>query len=50
MSTTYVYITNSGKKYHRSGCRYLKKSKIKKTLKWAKAHGFKPCKVCKPTK
>lgn len=48
MSTTYVYITNTGKKYHRSGCRYLKKSKIKKTLKWAKSHGYTACKVCKP--
>lgn len=47
---TYVYITKTGKKYHKSGCRYLKKSKIKKTLKWAKAHGYKRCSVCKPPK
>jgi hypothetical protein len=50
MSTTYVYITNTGKKYHRAGCRYLKKSKIKKTLKWVKSHGYTACKVCKPPK
>lgn len=48
--TTYVYITRTGAKYHRSGCRYLKKSKIKVTLKWAKQHGYTPCKVCKPPK
>ncbi len=46
--TIYVYITNTGTKYHRNGCRYLAHSKIKKTLKWVKAHGYKPCKVCKP--
>ena len=46
--TTYVYITKTGAKYHRSGCRYLAHSKIKKTLKWAKSHGYKPCKVCRP--
>jgi len=42
-----VYITKTGKKYHRGTCRYLKKSKIaisrKKVVK-----GYKPCKVCKP--
>ncbi len=48
--TTYVYITKTGKKYHKSGCRYLKKSKIKKTLAWAKKHGYKRCTVCKPPK
>lgn len=46
--TKYVYITNTGKKYHKNRCRYLKKSKIKKTLSWAKKHGYKACKVCKP--
>lgn len=45
---TWVYITNTGKKYHRKGCRYLKKSKKKIRLKRAKALGYKPCKVCKP--
>lgn len=47
-TTKYVYITRTGSKYHRAGCRYLRKSKIKKTLKWAKSHHYKPCKVCKP--
>lgn len=49
-TTKYVYITNTGKKYHRNGCRYLKRSKKKVTLKWAKAHGYTACKVCKPPK
>jgi hypothetical protein len=48
--TVYVYITKTGKKYHRSGCRYLKKSRKKVKLSWAKSHGYKPCKVCKPPK
>lgn len=43
-----VYITKSGKKYHRSGCRYLRKSKIAIKLKEAKRRGYTPCKVCKP--
>ena len=30
------------------GGRYLKKSHYEKTLPWAKSHGYKPCKVCKP--
>jgi len=46
--TTYVYITNTGTKYHRHGCRYLSHSHYKKTLRWVKSHGYKPCKVCKP--
>lgn len=41
-----VYITNSGKKYHKLGCRYLKSSKIKKKLSEAKKEGYSPCKIC----
>jgi len=48
--TTYVYITNTGIKYHRWGCRYLSKSHYKRTLAWAKAHRYTACKVCKPPK
>ncbi len=48
--TVYVYKTRTGGKYHRSGCRYLKKSRTKVTLKAAKRAGLKPCKVCKPPK
>lgn len=43
-----VYITNTGAKYHRAGCRHLKKSKIPISLADAKAQGYEPCKVCKP--
>ena len=45
---TVVYITDTGKKYHREGCRFLRKSKIKTTLAKAVEAGYKPCKVCKP--
>lgn len=41
-----VYITNSGKKYHRQGCRYLSKSSIKKKLSEAKKAGYSACRVC----
>jgi len=44
----YVYITNTGSKYHRDGCRYLSKSKIKITLTEAKQRGYEPCSVCNP--
>lgn len=45
-----VYITNTGKKYHLNGCRYLSKSKIKTTLKDVCNRGYTPCSVCKPPK
>lgn len=41
-----VYITNSGSKYHRDGCRYLKKSKIPISLSDAQAQGYTACSVC----
>jgi competence protein ComEC len=43
-----VYITDTGDKYHKDGCRYLKKSKIPIKLSEAKAKGYEPCKVCAP--
>ena len=43
-----VYITKTGKKYHRATCRYLSRSKIPISLKDAKANGYTPCSVCKP--
>lgn len=46
--TIYVYITDTGSKYHRDGCRYLSKSKIKITLKEAVERGYTPCSVCDP--
>ncbi|MDR3231559.1 MAG: hypothetical protein LBT65_08960 [Synergistaceae bacterium] len=42
-----VYITNSGKKYHVDGCRYLK-SKTPVSLADAKAQGYEACSVCSP--
>ena len=43
-----VYITRTGKKYHRATCRYLSHSKIPTTLKDAKANGYTACSVCMP--
>ncbi|MDQ1274037.1 MAG: competence protein ComEC [Planctomycetota bacterium] len=43
-----VYITDTGSKYHRDGCRYLSKSKIAISLDEAKSQGYTPCSVCKP--
>ena len=44
-----VYVTKSGKKYHRGSCSYLKKNKISKSLKSAK-RSYSPCSRCKPPK
>lgn len=41
-----VYITNTGSKYHRSGCQYLRKSCIQTTLASAKARGYTACSKC----
>jgi len=43
-----VYVTNTGSKYHRSGCRYLSQSKIAISLSQAKAQGYTACSVCDP--
>ncbi|MGN0286425.1 MAG: hypothetical protein ACI4B6_02015, partial [Atopobiaceae bacterium] len=45
-----VYVTPKGKKYHRQGCRTLKKSKtlIPMTKSEAQAQGYDACKVCNP--
>ena len=42
-----VYITRTGKKYHRASCRYLKYSKIPVSLEKAKQN-YGPCSVCRP--
>ena len=42
-----VYITKTGKKYHRLSCRTLR-SIIKTTKKEAQARGYTACKVCCP--
>lgn len=43
-----VYITETGKKYHRLDCQYLRESYIPISLKEAIERGYKACKVCKP--
>ena len=43
-----VYITRTGKKYHRFGCRYLRYSRIKITKREAIEEGYTPCKICRP--
>lgn len=43
-----VYITNTGKKYHRAGCSSLKKSKIAVSKEKAIAEGYTPCSKCNP--
>jgi len=43
-----VYVTKTGKKYHKNNCRYLRQSKIKTTLSKAQESGYSACKVCKP--
>ena len=42
-----VFITETGKKYHKDGCRFLKKSKISIPLTRAKS-AYDACKVCNP--
>ncbi|MBW3599984.1 MAG: hypothetical protein KY475_22265 [Planctomycetes bacterium] len=42
-----VYVTRTGEKYHRGGCRYLSKSKIPISLNRARA-SYSPCSVCDP--
>jgi hypothetical protein len=46
-ATITVYVTRTGEKYHRDGCRYLRQSRIPMSLKEA-AKRFGPCSVCKP--
>jgi phosphatidylserine/phosphatidylglycerophosphate/cardiolipin synthase-like enzyme len=43
-----VYITSSGTKYHRLGCRYLKKGGTAISRADAESQGYAPCSVCKP--
>ncbi|MFQ5745235.1 MAG: thermonuclease family protein [Acidobacteriota bacterium] len=42
-----VYITKTGKKYHREGCPHLSRSSIATTLKYA-AKRYRPCSSCSP--
>lgn len=46
-ASTAVYVTRTGSKYHRDGCRYLSRSRIATTLQAAKQR-YGPCSVCRP--
>ena len=41
-----VYITDTGKKYHRDGCQYLRESRHAISLEDAQNEGYSPCKKC----
>ncbi|MBL8880044.1 MAG: thermonuclease family protein [Phycisphaerales bacterium] len=41
-----VWITKTGKKYHREECEHLKNSKTQVSLEDAKAKGLEPCQSC----
>jgi hypothetical protein len=41
-----VYVTNTGNKYHKNGCFYLRKSKIETNLYDAIKNGYTPCSKC----
>lgn len=43
-----VYITNTGEKYHRGTCRYLRYSKYAISKSEAQRQGYTACKVCRP--
>jgi hypothetical protein len=44
-----VYVTDGGKRYHRVGCRALRKrSKVALTVGEARKQGYTPCSVCDP--
>lgn len=42
-----VYVTKTGKKYHKDGCKSLAKSKIPTPLKDA-VKKYTPCSICNP--
>lgn len=46
-ATETVYVTRTGAKYHRAGCRSLSRSQIPMTLKEASAR-YGPCSICRP--
>ena len=43
-----VYVTRTGTKYHRAGCRHLGRSSIPMALGEATSQGYEPCRVCNP--
>lgn len=47
-SSPYVYITPSGKCYHRHWCKTIRNTSVEISVKKAKEKGYTPCKICKP--
>lgn len=45
-----VWVTPSGKKYHRQDCQYASMKSKPYTVEQAKAMGLEPCKKCVPPK
>jgi competence protein ComEC len=43
-----VYVTKSGKKFHRENCTALSKSKIPLLFEEASEKGYTPCGICNP--
>lgn len=43
-----VYVTDTGEKYHTSGCQYLRRSSNKITLAEAIGNGYERCSKCSP--
>jgi hypothetical protein len=43
-----VFVTRTGERYHRGGCRYLRASCSPLRLGEAKATGYTPCLRCRP--
>lgn len=43
---TTVYITDTGSKYHRYGCQYLRQSCQEISISDAESQGYTPCSVC----
>ena len=43
-----VYVTKTGHKFHRAGCRYLRHSSRAVSREEAERWGLEPCKVCRP--
>lgn len=43
-----VYVTPSGKKFHKGGCRYIKNKKLTKYTRNEALEKYDPCSVCNP--
>lgn len=43
-----VYVTPSGTKFHKQGCRYIKNKNVKEYSRTDAANKYSPCSVCEP--